>query len=146
MKQINKLFNGKKLRAVYNKDQKNWLVSIIDVISAITNSNYDTSRNYWKQLKLRLKKRNHTLTQKSRQIKLLAKDGLYRNTDVMDYKEIVKLIQALPYKTAVAVKNWIGGIACSSAKVERDLVKCIEKILLPKEHRFIKYISVKKIF
>ena len=146
MKQINKLFNGKKLRAVYDRDNKIWLVSVVDTIAAITGSNYDIARNYWKQLKLRLKNRNHPLTKKNRQLKLIAKDGLYRCTDVMDYKEIVKLVQALPYKTAMAVKNWVGGIACTSKKIKKDLEKCIKEVLMPREHCFIKYTSVRRIF
>lgn len=144
MKQLNKLFNGKKLRAVYDRTNKIWLVSVIDVISAITNNDYDTSRNYWKQLKLRLKNRNHTLIRKTRQIKLMAKDGLYRCTDVMDYKEIVKLIQALPYKTAMVVKNWVGGIACQSKKIQGVLAKCVKEVMLPGEHHFVKHTHFKK--
>ena len=138
MNQSKRLFNGKKLRAVYDKSRKLWLVSAIDVISAITNSNYDTARNYWKQFKLRLKKRNHSLARKTRQIKLLAKDGLYRYTDVIDYKEIVKLIQALPYKTAVTLKNWVGGIACNGNKIKKDLEYCVTQVFLPKEFWFVK--------
>ena len=146
MTQSNKLFNGKKLRAVYEKSRKLWRVSAIDVISAITNSSYDTARNYWKQFKLRLKKRNHSLARKTRQIKLLAKDGLYRYTDVIDYREIVKIIQALPYKTAVTLKNWIGGIACKANKIKKDLEYCVKQVSLPKEHWFVRHTSFKRIF
>jgi len=146
MNQSKRLFNGKKLRAVYDNQRKIWLVSTVDVIAAITNSDYDTARNYWKQFKLRLKKRNHSLTRKTRQIKLLAKDGLYRYTDVIDYREIVKIIQALPYKTAVALKNWIGGIACKTTKIKKDLEYCVNQVFLPEEYWFIKHTSFKRIF
>ena len=146
MKQLNKLFNGKKLRAVYDKDKKIYLVSVVDVIAAITNSPHDTARNYWKQLKLRLKNRNHTLIRKTRQVKLLAKDGLYRFTDVMDYKEIIKLIQALPYKVSIKVKNWVGGIACKSNKIKRGIASCIKEVPIPKKYCFVMHTSFKKIF
>ena len=146
MKSINKLFNGKKLRGVYDADRRVYLVSVIDVLAAINGSDYDIARNYWKQFKLRLKRRNHSLARKTRQVKLLAKDGLYRNTDVMDYREIVKLIQALPYKAAKAVKNWVGGIACGGGKIAKDLGECVQKVMLPKEHRFITLTSVRKIY
>ena len=146
MRQVNKIFNGKKLRAVYDGDKRVWLVSVIDVVAAITNSGYDAARNHWKQIKYRLNKRKHALTRKTRQIKLLAKDGLYRNTDVMDYREIVKLIQALPYKTAMAVKDWVGDIACKGREIQRGVVGCIDKVALPREHCFIRYVSVMRIF
>lgn len=139
MKQSTKIFNGKKLRAVYDVNKKVWLVSVIDVISAITNSTYDNSRNYWKQLKFRLRLRGHRLIRKTRQIKLVAKDGLHRYTDVMDYREIVMLIQALPYKAAASAKNWIGGVASKGTKIKNDLKECIKEVLLPADYRFIKH-------
>ena len=145
MKQSNKLWHGKKLRGAYDTNRKIWLVSAVDVIAAITNSNYDTARNYWKQFKLRLKKRNHSLVKKTRQLKFIAKDGLYRYTDVIDYKEIVKLIQALPYKVATKIKNRVGGMICKSNEFARDLTSCISEVRIPKEHCFIRYISVKKL-
>ena len=143
MNQLNKLWQGKKLRAVYDIERKIWLVSVIDVISAITNSPYDNARNYWKQLKLRLKIRNHSLIHKTRQLKMLAKDGLYRYTDVMDYREIVKLIQAMPYKTAGKIKNWLGDMACSDKKTGRSIESCLKEVPIPKKHHFIKQVRIK---
>ena len=143
MKQLNKLWHGKKLRAVYDGDKKIWLVSVIDVISAITNSPYDNARNYWKQLKLRLKNRNHSLTRKTRQLKMIAKDGLYRYTDVMDFREIIKLIQAMPYKTAEKAKNWLGDIICSNKKISKSIEACVKEVLIPKKYHFIKQVRIK---
>ena len=140
MNYTKKLFNGKKLRAVYDKNKKVHLISVVDVISAITNKSYDTARNHWKQIKFRLKDRNHPLLKKINQMKFKAKDGLYRYTDVMDYKDIVKLIQALPYKVAEKIKNLIGGIACSGNKIANILARCIIKEIVPQEHHFIKQI------
>ena len=144
MKQLNKLWNGKKLRAVYDKDRRIWLVSVVDVISAITSSPYDNARNYWKQLKLRLKIRNHSLTRKTSQLKLLAKDGLYRYTDVMDFREIVKLIQAMPYKTAEKIKNWLGDIAFSNKKIRKSIESCIKEVPIPKKYHFVKQVRIKE--
>ena len=143
MNQLNKLWQGKKLRAVYDKDRKIWLVSVIDVISAIANSPYDNARNYWKQLKMRLKIRNHSLIHKTRQLKMLAKDGLYRYTDVMDYREIVKLIQAMPYKTAEKVKNWLGDIAGLNKMIRKGIESSLTEVSIPKKHHFIKQVRIK---
>ena len=71
----------------------------------------------------------------------MAKDGLYRYTDVMDYKEIIKLIQALPYKAAEKIKNQITGIACSSNKMAKILKCCVIKQFVPKEYHFIKTVK-----
>ena len=143
MNQLNKLWKGKKLRAVYDRDRKIWLVSAIDVIAAINSSSYDNARNYWKQLKLRLKTRNHSLVRKTSQIKLPAKDGLYRYTDVIDYREIVKLIQAMPYKTAKKVRDWLGEVICSNKKVSKSIEGCIKEVPVPKKYHFVKHVYVK---
>ena len=55
--------------------------------------------------------KNSFLTRTVRQLKMTAKDGKLRLTDVMDFKKVMQLIQALPYKTAMAFKAWVGGIA-----------------------------------
>ena len=144
MIQLKKLWHGRKLRAVYDKDRKIWLVSVIDIIAAITNSPYDNARNYWKQLKLRLKNRSHSITRKTSQLKLQAKDGLYRYTDVMDYRDIVKLIQAMPYKTAEKVKNWLGDIICSNKIISKSIKDCIIEVLIPEKYHFIKQVRIKE--
>ena len=143
MTQLNKLWQGKKLRAVYDKDKKMWLVSVIDVIAATTNSSYDNARNYWKQLKFRLRNRNHSLTHKTRQLKLPAKDGLYRYTDVMDYREIIKLIQAMPYRAAEKVKNWLGDIICLNKKISKSIEGCLKEVPVPEKYHFIKQVRIK---
>ena len=98
MLQSKKLFNNKKLRAVWDTDRNTWWVSIIDVIAALRDTDYDTSRNYWKQIKCRMRdascKKSKIFV--SRQIKLTCKDGKQRFTDVMRYKDIIRLIQILP--------------------------------------------------
>ena len=91
MNQANKLFNNKKLRAVWDKDRKTWWVSVIDVIAALRNTDYDTARNYWKQQKYRTGEKINKLV--SQQLKFTAKDGKQRYTDVMRYKDIILLIK-----------------------------------------------------
>ena len=115
MAQANKLFNGKKLRAVWDKDRKTWWLSVIDIIAALRDTDYDTARNYWKQQKFRMGKNLKEVI--SSQIKLIGKDGKRRFTDVMRYKDIVLLIQKLPSNTAAGVKRmrkYIGSLATDS--------------------------------
>ena len=109
--QTTKLFQGKKVRAVWDRANKRWWISVVDICAVLCKSDYDTSRNYWKQLKHRLLAKNSRLTKTIHQLKMTAKDGKLRYTDVMDYKKIIQLIQLLPRETAKAFKAWVGSIA-----------------------------------
>ena len=106
-----KLFKGKKVRAVWDKTNRKYWVSVIDICTVVCGCEYDTARNYWKQMKHRLLRKDSFLTRTMHQLKMTAKDGKLRLTDVMDFKKVMQLIQALPYKTAMAFKAWVGGIA-----------------------------------
>ena len=40
-----------KIRSLWNSEKEDYYFSIIDVIVALTDNDYDKSRNYWKWLK-----------------------------------------------------------------------------------------------
>ena len=50
---INKMFNDKTIRAVWNKDEEKYYISVIDIAEALTDS-VDPA-GYWRKLKQRLK-------------------------------------------------------------------------------------------
>ena len=43
---ITKLFEGKEIRSVWDSDIEDYYFSVVDVVSALTNSDYEKSRNY----------------------------------------------------------------------------------------------------
>ena len=58
-----KVFEEKKVRTLWDSDTEEWYFSIVDVVAVLTDSDYQTARNYWKVLKNRLKKEgNETVT------------------------------------------------------------------------------------
>lgn len=115
MKQAIKVFENRKIRAAWDEERKSWWLSVIDAIAALRNTDYDTARNYYKQIKHRRAKTKKTFT--SRQLKLRCKDGKQRFTDVMLYKEIIQLIQSLPSSKArglISLKKFIGNLAANT--------------------------------
>ena len=50
---INKMFEGKTIRTVWNKEEEKYYVSVIDIAEALTDS-VDPA-GYWRKLKQRLK-------------------------------------------------------------------------------------------
>lgn len=44
------LFDGQKVRSVWNEEDEKWYFSIVDVCAVLTDSDYQTSRKYWNKL------------------------------------------------------------------------------------------------
>jgi hypothetical protein len=67
MKEI-KLFDNKKIRSSWNKEEEKWYFSIVDIIEILTES--INSSNYWKVLKHRLIKEGSQLVTNCNQLKM----------------------------------------------------------------------------
>ena len=66
------LFDQKNVRRHWDPDKGLWYFSIIDVIRVlIQQEDYQTARNYWKVLKIRLKGEGSEVVTKCNQLKLL---------------------------------------------------------------------------
>ena len=84
---INKLYNDKTIRTVWDKNEEKYYVSVVDVVGAAADSN--EPRKYWNWLKNKLQKEEKFETSSiTRQLKLKASDGKYRLTDVVDNYKI----------------------------------------------------------
>ena len=106
-----KLFEDKKIRVVYDEDKEDYYFSVVDVVQILTNSdNYQTSRTYWKVLKNRLKTEGSELVTNCNRLKLIAQDGKLRETDVLDTKGILRLIQSIPSPKAEPFKLWLANL------------------------------------
>ena len=46
-----KVFEEKKVRTLWDSETEEWYFSIVDVVAVLTDSDYQTARNYWKVLK-----------------------------------------------------------------------------------------------
>ena len=107
MKLINKMFNDKTIRTVWNKDEEKYYISVIDIVNALMENNYQDSRNYWKVLKHRLKKEGNETVTNCNQLKLKAQDGKYRSTDVVDIEGMFRIIESIPSPNAEPMKLWL---------------------------------------
>ena len=87
-KQTLQLFEQRKVRTVWDDQEEKWYFSIIDVVSVLTDSDYQTARKYWKVLKGRLIKEGNETVTNCYQLKLQAEDGKMRLTDVADTEQL----------------------------------------------------------
>ncbi len=102
------LFEGKRVRIVWDAEQEKYYFSVVDIVQVLTDSlDYQTARKYWKVLKGRLLKEGNESVTNCYQLKLPAADGKKYMTDVADLQGIFRLIQSIPSKKAEPVKQWL---------------------------------------
>lgn len=102
---INKMFNDKTIRTVWNKEEEKYYISVVDIITALVDSK--DSRHYWNALKSRLKKEGNETVTNCDQLKLKAQDGKYRSTDVVDIEGMFRIIESIPSLNAEPMKLWL---------------------------------------
>ena len=106
---LSNLFEGNEIRSLWNSDEEEYYFSVVDVISALTDSK--NPRDYWYRLKTRMSEEEKSeLSTKCRQLKLKSKDGKYRETDVLDTKGILRLIESVPSPKAEPFKVWLANL------------------------------------
>ena len=119
IKLIDKVFEGKKIRTIWNKDEEKFYISVVDMIDILVDS--VEPRKYWNWLKNRLLKEEEFETSSiTRQLKMLAKDGKNRLTDVVDIEGMFRLIESIPSKKAEPIKLWLAKLGSERINEEYD--------------------------
>ena len=95
MQTISNLFENTEIRSIWDSEKEEYYFSVVDVIGALTDSNIP--RNYWSDLKRKLKKEGSQLHENIVQLKMKSqKDGKNYLTDTLDTKGILRLIESIP--------------------------------------------------
>ena len=105
-----KIFEEKQVRAEWDEQNEKWWFSVVDICAVLTDSDYQTARNYWKWLKGKLNAEGSELVSNTNQLKMQSSDGKYYNTDVMDTEQLLRLIQSIPSKKAEPFKLWLAKV------------------------------------
>ncbi len=105
---INKLFEGKNIRVVWDAEAQEYFFSVIDVIEILTES-LDPA-HYWRTLKSRMTLEGNETVTNCVAFKMKAKDGKMRITDTLDTKGILRLIQSIPSPKAEPFKLWLASL------------------------------------
>ena len=105
-----KVFENKQIRAVWNADENDWYFSVVDVVSVLTDSDYQSARKYWKVLRGRLAQEGSELVTNCYRLKMLAADGKYRETDTLNTAGVLRLVQSIPSPKAEPFKMWLAQV------------------------------------
>ena len=112
-----KLFNQNEIRTHWDDENECWYFSVVDVISVLTES--ENPQIYWRVLKKRLLDEGNETVTNCNGLKMLAKDGKMRMTDVANTEQLFRLIQSIPSPKAEPFKLWL-------AQVGRERIDEIE--------------------
>ena len=103
---ISNLFEGQEIRSIWDADKEEYYFSVIDVISALTDSNIP--KRYWTDLKRKLTNEGSELYENIVQLKMKSqKDGKNYLTDTLNTKGILRLIESVPSPKAEPFKLWL---------------------------------------
>jgi len=126
---ITNLFEGYEIRSIWDSEKEEYYFSIVDVIGALTDNEYQKSRNYWKWLKNKLNSEGSELVSITNQLKMKSKDGKYYNTDVLDTEGILRLIESIPSRKAEPFKLWLAKLGREEIDNVFDPSKGIDKMI-----------------
>jgi hypothetical protein len=121
------LFEEKKVRTVWDTEQEKWYLSIVDVVSVLTESVDPPA--YWRKLKQRLKEEGNETVTNCHGLKMPAHDGKMRMTDVADTEQLFRLIQSIPSPKAEPFKLWLAKVAAERLDEMQDPELSIDRSL-----------------
>ena len=124
---ITNLFEEKEIRSIWDSEKEDYYFSVVDVISALTDSS--NPRNYWNMLKVRLTDEGSELYTSCVQLKMKAQDGKMRLTDTLDTEGIFRLIESVPSKKAEPFKLWLAKLGREEIDNVFDPSKGIDKMI-----------------
>ncbi|MFQ9265022.1 MAG: BRO family protein [Clostridia bacterium] len=102
---ISNLFEDSEIRSVWDSEKEEYYFSVVDIIKALTDSKIP--KRYWTDLKRKLTEEGSQLYENIVQLKMKANDGKMRETDTLDTKGILRLIESIPSPKAEPFKLWL---------------------------------------
>ena len=103
------LFEGKEVRSIWDSEREEYYFSVVDVIGILTDSNIP--KRYWTDLKRKLSDEGSHLYENIVQLKMKSnKDGKFYNTDTLNTKGILRLIESVPSPKAEPFKMWLAKV------------------------------------
>lgn len=105
---MNNLFEGNTIRSIWDSEKEEYYFSVVDVISALTNSKIP--KRYWSDLKRKISQEGSQLYENIVQLKMISSDGKKYLTDTLNTKGILRLIESVPSPKAEPFKVWLASL------------------------------------
>jgi hypothetical protein len=128
MKKDLAIFEGHRIRRLYDEKTETWWFSVVDIIQVLTQQpDYKAAQNYWKVLKHRLNKEGSQLVTNCNQLKLEAADGKSYLTDVATAETLLRLVQSVPSPKAEPIKLWLAKVGYERMQEMADPARALER-------------------
>ena len=122
------VFEGFKIRRVYDEATETWFFSVVDVVAAlIQQPDFQTARKYWNKLKERLVKEGSQSVTNCHQLKMVAVDGKMRLTDVANPETLLRIIQSVPSPNAEPIKLWLAKVGYERIQDMSDPARSLDR-------------------
>ena len=102
------LFEGKKVRIVWDAEQEKYYFSVTDIVQVLTDS--ADVKQYIKRMRARDAELNSKWGTICTPVEMLAPDGKRRKTQAADLEGIFRIIQSIPSKKAEPIKKWLAEV------------------------------------
>ena len=120
------IFESKKIRRLWHEED--WWFSVVDVVGALTDS--VEPKRYWSDLKIKLRdEAGIEPYDKIVQLKLIAEDGKFRETDCANLEGIFRIIQSIPSPKAEPFKLWLAKVGYQRIEENYDPELAINRAL-----------------
>ena len=102
------LFESKKIRTAWDENKEEWYFSVVDVVSALTES--ADPKQYIKKMRNRDEELNFNWGTICTPVKMIAADGRKREIQAANVEGILRIIQSIPSKKAEPFKLWLAQV------------------------------------
>ena len=119
------LFQNHKVRLKWDEEIEDYYFSVIDVVGILSGSKNPSQ--YWRTLKSRLNDESDQSVTICNSLKMPAKDGKMRKTDVATAKQLFRIIQSIPSPNAEPFKQWLAQVGSERLDEMADPEIAIER-------------------
>jgi len=122
------IFEGQKIRRIWDEKTETWYFSIIDITAVLTEQPvFKKAQSYWTTLKNRLKQEGNESVTKCDKLKMQSADGKFYLTDAANVETILRLVQSVPSKKAEPIKLWLARVGYERLQEITDPEKALNR-------------------
>jgi len=119
------IFEGRKIRRKWDERQEKWYFSVVDIISALTESTNPT--DYLKKLRKRDPELGNYIGTNCPQVEMASEAGKNRKMLAGTPEHLFRIIQSIPSKKAEPIKIWLAKVGYERIQEVSDPEKALNR-------------------
>ena len=119
------IFEGQKIRRIWDKKQEKWYFSIIDIVEILTDSKNPT--DYLKKMRRRDKELGSYIGTNCPLVEMAGNDGKKRKIIAGNVEQVLRVIQSIPSSKAEPFKLWLARVGYERIQETVDPEKSINR-------------------